>query len=209
MVEDQLRGRGVRDERVLDAMGRVPREEFAPHESAHSAYADHALTVGAGRTISQPYVVAVTLAAAAIGAEDDVLDVGTGSGYAAAVASLLARRVWTIERDAASAVAAAERLKRLGFANVRVAAGDGTRGWPAHAPYAAIVSSAACVQTPKAWLEQLADGGRIVGPIGPPDAQHLVRVTRGPRGVVRDSLLPVRYVPLIRGDGGDDLVELT
>jgi protein-L-isoaspartate(D-aspartate) O-methyltransferase len=208
MVESQLRSRGIRDARVLDAMGRVPREAFLPHDLAHVAYADQAVPVAGGQTISQPYVVALTLEAAGIGAEDAVLDVGTGTGYAAAVASLLAKHVWSVERDAALAVAASERLRRLGFANVRVAVGDGSRGWPAHAPYRAIVAAAAGADVPPAWVRQVAIGGRIVAPIGPRDAQHLVRITKSATGTVREQLTAVRYVPLVAGDGSEDLVEL-
>jgi protein-L-isoaspartate(D-aspartate) O-methyltransferase len=208
MVEEQLRARGVRDERVLDAMGRVPREEFAPHDAAESAYEDRPISIGGGQTISQPYVVALTVAAAAIGPDDDVLDVGTGSGYAAAVASLVAKRVWTVERDARLASLASERLRRLGYANVRVAVGDGARGWPAHAPYRAIVAAAAAVDVPPAWIAQIGIGGRIVAPFGPPDAQHLERITKSANGIVRERLTAVRYVPLVVGDGGDDVVEL-
>jgi protein-L-isoaspartate(D-aspartate) O-methyltransferase len=208
MVETQLRARGVRDPRVLDAMGRVPREEFLPHDAAHLAYADQPLPVGGGQTISQPYVVALTLEAARIDPEDEVLDVGTGTGYAAAVASLLANRVWSVERDAILAVAAADRLRRLSFANVHVAVGDGSRGWPAHAPYRAIVAAATAADVPPAWLRQLGNGGRIVAPLGPPDAQHLVRITKSAMGIVREKLTSVRYVPLVPGDGEDDVVEL-
>jgi protein-L-isoaspartate(D-aspartate) O-methyltransferase len=207
MVEQQLRARGVRDERVLDAMGRVPREEFVGHDAAAAAYDDRALSIGGGQTISQPYVVALTLAAADIAPDDDVLDVGTGSGYAAAVASHLARRVWTVERDAELAALAAERLRRLGYANVHVAVGDGARGWPAHAPYGAVVAAAAGADVPSAWIDQLADGGRIVAPIGTPDSQHLVGVARRGTRLVRETLAPVRYVPLVGGDD-EDPVEL-
>jgi protein-L-isoaspartate(D-aspartate) O-methyltransferase len=208
MVETQLRARGIRDPRVLDAMSRVPREAFVPHDLARVAYADQAVSVAGGQTISQPYVVALTLDAARIGSEDVVLDVGTGTGYAAAVASLLAARVWSVERDVALAVAASERLRRLGFANVRVAVGDGSRGWPAHAPYRAIVAAAAGADVPAAWVQQAAIGGRIVAPLGPRDAQHLVRITRSATGIVRETLAPVRYVPLVAGDGTEELVEL-
>ncbi len=208
MVETQLRARGIRDERVLDAMGRVPREEFVPHEAADRAYADQAVGIGGGQTISQPYVVALTLAAASIGPDDVVLDVGTGTGYAAAVASLLGRRVWTVERDAQLAVDASERLRRLGHANVGVVVGDGSRGLAARAPYAAIVAAAAGVDAPSAWTAQLAARGRIVAPLGPPASQHLVRITKSPRGLVRENLAAVRYVPLVGGAQDDETVEL-
>jgi len=208
MVDTQLRARGIQDPRVLDAMARVPREAFVPHDLAHAAYADQAVAVAGGQTISQPYVVALTLDAARIGSEDAVLDIGTGTGYAAAVASLLAERVWSVERDVALAVAASERLRRLGFANVRVAVGDGARGWPAHAPYRAIVVAAAGAEVPAAWVQQVAIGGRIVAPLGARDAQHLVRITRSATGTVRETLKPVRYVPLVSADGTEELVEL-
>ena len=208
MVQCQLRERGIADERVLDAMGRVPREEFVPHELAESAYADRALPIGGGQTISQPYVVAYTLEAAAIREGDRVLDIGTGSGYAAAVASLLAKSVFTIERDPSLAAAASERLRRLGFLTVRCAAGDGTGGWPAHLPYQAVVAAAAGIDVPSAWMRQVADGGRIVAPLGPPDAQNLVRLVRHGRMMERRKLLPVRYVPLVSEGGASGVVEL-
>jgi protein-L-isoaspartate(D-aspartate) O-methyltransferase len=208
MVEDQLVARGIRDPRVLDAMGRVPREAFVPHESAHLAYADQAFPIGGGQTISQPYVVALTMESAEIRADDRVLDIGTGCGYAAAVASLLAREVWSVERDTTLAVAALERLRRLGYRNVHVAVGDGSWGWAAHWPYGVVLAAAACPEVPTMWLAQLARGGRLVAPVGPADAQHLVRVSKSSMGIVRRKLIPVRYVPLVIGDGADDLVEL-
>lgn len=208
MVADQLEARGIRDARVLDAMGRVPREEFMPHDAAHVAYADHAYPIGGGQTISQPYVVALTMEAAGIREDDRVLDIGTGSGYAAAVASLLAREVWSVERDAALAVAARERLVRLGFRNVHVAVGDGSWGWAAHWPYGVVLAAAAAPEVPTMWIAQLARGGRLVAPVGPPDAQHLVRVSKSSMGLVRKRLIPVRYVPLVAEDGADALVEL-
>ena len=208
MVATQLRARGIRDPRVLDAMGRVPREAFVPHDEAELAYADHPLPIGGGQTISQPYVVALALEAARITPDDDVLDVGAGSGYAAAVTSHLARRVFAIERDPALAVAAAERLRRLGFANVRLAAGDAWCGWRAHAPYHVIVSAAASLDVPPAWMEQLAEGGRIVAPLGPPDGQQLVRITKDAGREHREKLLAVRYVPLVQGDSAQDAVEI-
>jgi protein-L-isoaspartate(D-aspartate) O-methyltransferase len=208
MVEAQLRARGIRDPRILDAMGRVPREEFVPHDAEHLAYADHPVPVGGGQTISQPYVVALTLEAAKLGSEDVVLDVGTGTGYAAAVAALVVKRVWSIERDPALAAAAAERLRRLGYANVRVAVGDGSRGWPAHAPFRAIVAGAAAADVPAAWVRQVVNGGRIVAPLGPADVQHLVRLTKSAMGIVREKLTSVRYVPLVAAEEAQELVEL-
>lgn len=201
MVDRQLRARGIRDPRVLDSMAAVPREHFVGPYDIHQAYDDFPLPIGAGQTISQPYVVAFTLEAARIGPDDVVLDVGTGSGYAAAVGSLIAREVWSVECVPELAQDAAKRLAALGYDNVHVVCADGSLGWPEHAPYDVIVSAAAAPQVPPAWKEQLAPGGRIVAPIEGTFGQQLARLTLTGEGWRREDLLPVRYVRLIGEQG--------
>src|SRR5512146_1805287 len=178
MVERHIRARGVRDPRVLAAMAAVPREAFLPPELAEFAYEDRPLPIAAGQTISQPYVVALMTEALKLQPGDDALEIGTGSGYAAAVLARIARRVFTIERHAGLAEAARARLAELGFGNVLVRCADGTLGWPDHAPYHAIIVAAGGPEPPRALLEQLAIGGRLVIPVGESRAQRLVRVTR-------------------------------
>mgnify|MGYP002403798893 CR=1 FL=1 len=201
MLEWHLRGRGLHDARVLDAMARVPREAFVSSADRRDAYGDHPLPIGEGQTISQPYVVAATLELARCRPTDRLLDVGTGSGYAAAVASLVVREVVTIERLPALAEDARVRLARLGYANVRVVVGDGTLGVPDAAPFDVIVAAAAGPVVPRAWKSQLADGGRIVAPVGTLDAQRLVRVTRDGAQFREEELMDVRYVPLVGEQG--------
>ena len=198
MVDEQLVPRGIRDQRVLGAMGRVPRHEFVPERSVPYAYEDHPMPIGDGQTISQPYIVALMLEAARIGAEDVVLDVGTGSGYAAAVTAELAHRVVSVERHPGLAVEAAATLDALGY-RVEVVTGDGTLGWPEGAPYDAIVAAATGPSVPRAWVEQLAPGGRIVMPVGRPGhAQHLaVFTSRADGELVKEDLGAVAFVPLV------------
>lgn len=202
MVEEQLARRGIEDQRVLDAMRRVPRHLFVEPSAAPYAYEDHPMPIGDGQTISQPYIVALMLEAARIGPEDRVLDVGTGSGYAAAVASLLGHRVVSIERHPSLAVGAAATLDALGY-RVEVVTGDGTLGWPAAAPYDAIVAAATGPSVPRAWVEQLAAGGRIVMPVGRPGrAQHLALFERSDGGTLRETNLgAVAFVPLLGEEG--------
>lgn len=202
MVEQQLVPRGIEDQRVLDAMRRVPRHEFVPVEQVRYAYDDHPLPIGDGQTISQPYIVALMLAAARIGPEDAVLDIGTGSGYAAAVAAELAHRVVSVERHPDLAVTAAATLEALGY-RVNVVTGDGTLGWPEGAPYDVIVAAATGPTVPRAWLDQLAPGGRIVMPIGHSGgAQHLAAFTRADDGTLRETNLgAVAFVPLLGEEG--------
>lgn len=184
---------------MLDAMGTVPREAFVPDVSRHEAYEDRPLPIGEGQTISQPYVVALMIEALSLDADDRVLEVGAGSGYAAAVLGRIARDVYAIERHASLAHAASDRMRRLGYDNVRVTAGDGTRGWPEEAPFDAILVSAGGPEVPEPLLDQLAPGGRLVIPLGDPwKDQELVRLERRAGGaVVRESLGHVRFVPLI------------
>jgi protein-L-isoaspartate(D-aspartate) O-methyltransferase len=202
MVERQIRARGVRDPRVLAALGAVPREQFLPAALAEFAYEDRPLPIEAGQTISQPYIVAVMAEALGLEPNDRVLEIGTGSGYAAAVLAHLAAEVYTIERHAVLASSARARLHQLGYANVVVHCGDGTLGWPEHAPFDAIVVAAGGPDVPRALLDQLAIGGRVVIPVGGGRAQELVRVTRvGPSELQRDELGAVQFVPLIGAHG--------
>ena len=206
MVEHQIEGRGVRDERVLDAMRTVPRERFVPASEAHEAYEDRPLSIGRGQTISQPYVVALMAEAAELQPGDRVLEIGTGSGYGAAVLAHVAAQVWTVERHAPLASAAREALQAVGCTNVHVLHADGTRGWPDAAPYDAIVVTAAGREVPQVLLDQLVDGGRLVMPVGDGFAQELVRVRRVGDRHEREDLGGVRFVPLLPDveDGTDD-----
>ena len=202
MVDEQLRPHRITDARVLAALGTVPREEFVPADLKPYAYIDRALGIEAGQTISQPLVVAAMTQALDVQPEDLVLEVGTGSGYQAAVLSLLARRVITIEREPVLAEHAAATLRRLGYDNVQVVLGDGSGGHPEDAPYPAILVAAAAPGVPAALLEQLAEGGRMAIPVEPPaGAEHQeLRLYRRVRGEVGyEVLFPVRFVPLITG----------
>ena len=204
MVASQVRGRGVRDPRVLDAMRQIPREAFVPEGMEEFAYEDSPLPIAEGQTISQPFIVALMIEAAAVKLGDKVLDVGTGSGYAAAVLAELAREVYTIEIVAPLAEQARRDLERLGYANVWVKQGDGYRGWPEHAPFDAIVVTAAPDHVPEPLLAQLAQGGRLVLPLGGSAAQELVLITRSAAGFTREQLLPVRFVPMTGEAQGSD-----
>lgn len=205
MVERQLRGRGIRDERVLQAFREVPRDAFVPRALANRAYEDVPLPIGAGQTISQPYVVALMIEALRVRPSDRVLEVGAGSGYAAAILSRLAGEVEAMERHPALARAAARRLRLLGYENVRVRVGDGTLGLPQRAPFDAILVSAGGPEVPAALATQLAAGGRLVIPVGSSWEQELLRITeRADRGLVRESLGPVVFVPLISGSAGTE-----
>lgn len=203
MVKQQLEGRGIRSVRVLEAMRTVPREAFVPADLASFAYDDLPLAIGLGQTISQPYIVALTLEALDLKPQDLALEVGAGSGYAACVLGQLVREVYAVERISALALSAQARLAALGQHNVHVVEGDGSLGLPAHAPYDAIAVSAAGPQVPKALLEQLSPGGRLVIPVGGAgDAQELLRVTRQEGGGFRREMLAgVRFVPLIGAQG--------
>ncbi len=203
MVEQQLRRRDIDDPRVLEAMAAVPREVFVPERLGRVAYADGPLPIGEGQTISQPYVVALMAQAAMIGPDARVLDVGTGSGYGAAVLARLAAEVYTVERVAGLARRAEAAFHRLGLERIRIRVCDGSRGWPEAAPFDAILVAAAAPSVPKALLGQLAEGGRLVIPVGAlDDGQSLLRITRsGPDRYQRDSLGPVAFVPLIGEPG--------
>lgn len=202
MVDRDIRARGVSDPRVLEAMRTVPREAFVRADLIDEAYADHPLPIEAGQTISQPYIVAVMTEALRLAPTDRVLEIGTGSGYAAAVLAKIADEVYTIERHQELADSARERLARLGFSKVVVRCGDGTLGWPERAPFDAIVVTAGGPEVPRALLAQLAIGGRLVIPVGDGTTQELVRMTReGPAKFRREELGAVQFVPLIGAQG--------
>ena len=203
MVDVQLAGRDIRDAAVLDAMRAVPREAFVPQDLTACAYDDGPLPIGSGQTISQPYVVAFMIAAAAPKAGDRALEIGTGSGYSAAVLASIVKEVYTIERIAVLADAATCRLGDLGYRNVHVRCGDGTLGWPEYAPYDVIIVTAAGPRVPPALLAQLAAGGRLVMPVGSDQfSQRLVRLYRRADGkLLEEHLEAVAFVPLIGAEG--------
>ncbi len=202
MIESQIRGRGVRDERVLEAMRRVPRHEFVPAEQQQVAYGDHALPIGYGQTISQPYIVGFMTEALMLTESDVVLEIGSGSGYQAAILAELAREVYSIELVPALAERARQTLARLGYRNVQVRAGDGYQGWPEHAPFSRIIVTAAPEEIPQALVEQLAVGGRMILPVGPAAGdQELVIVTKSKDGIATVRSLPVRFVPMVKPPG--------
>jgi protein-L-isoaspartate(D-aspartate) O-methyltransferase len=202
MVESQIAARGVHDPTTLAAMRSVPREAFVPPELAEFAYQDTPLPIESEQTISQPYIVALMAAALELGPGDRVLEIGTGSGYAAAVLSRMAGEVYTVERHEELARVASRRLRDLAFDNVSVLHGDGTLGWSEHAPYDAIVVAAGGPKVPPSLLDQLAVGGRLVIPVGEEKAQTLVRITRGSDGrLSEENLGAVRFVPLIGAEG--------
>jgi protein-L-isoaspartate(D-aspartate) O-methyltransferase len=195
-----LRRRGITEQSVLRAMDEVPREHFVAPETIDAAYADQALPIACGQTISQPYVVAYMTEKLDVHPEHRVLEVGTGSGYQTAVLSRLAREVVTIERYRTLADTARMRLQTLGYENVEVEVGDGLHGVPERAPYDRIIVTAAAEDVPKALIDQLAEGGVMVLPLGSHDAtQVLVKLTKNKDRIAREDLLPVRFVPLLPG----------
>jgi protein-L-isoaspartate(D-aspartate) O-methyltransferase len=199
MVEAQLRARGIRDQRLLNAMASIPRHEFVEARYRGQAYEDHPLPIDAGQTISQPYIVALMLELLQLDPSSKLLEIGTGSGYQTAVLSKLANHVYTVERHPQLARQAADRLSRLGLSNVSVVTGDGSMGLAEHAPFDAIVVSAAAAQIPPALFEQLREGGRMIIPVGPPEAQEL-QLVRKQTGKALVSLREgCRFVPLISG----------
>lgn len=201
MVERQLRRRGIDDERVLVAMGEVPREEFAPERYRGRAYTDSALPIGEGQTISQPWIVAAICQALELQGSERVLEVGSGSGYSAAVLSRLAAGVTSIERHAALADRARHTLDALGVENVELLVGDGTRGVPERSPFEAIAVHATAPAPPRTLLAQLADGGRMVVPIAAEGADLLTVFRRAGAELRREEIAPCRFVPLIGEEG--------
>jgi len=197
MVEEQIQARNIYDERVLEVMRKVPRHRFVPPEHWHLAYADCPLPIGQSQTISQPYIVSLMTELLMLGGNEVVLEIGTGSGYQAAVLSLLARQVYTIERHKRLATQAAIVLAELGLTNVQVLVGDGSLGWPEHAPYDGVIATAAAPRVPKPLLEQLADGGHLVIPVGSRGGQYLERWVRQGEKFVREQGVPVAFVPLL------------
>jgi protein-L-isoaspartate(D-aspartate) O-methyltransferase len=210
MVHEQLERRGIRNPRVLEAMATTPREAFAAGKDALDparAYADGALPVGRGQTLSQPYMVAAMTEALAPTAGARVLEIGTGTGYQTAILAAVSGHVWTIERDPILAREARARLRELGVTNVEFRVGDGTLGWPEEAPFDGILVTAAAPSVPDSLLEQLAPGGRMIIPVGTREMQELLLVERGDGGVETRTLMECRFVPLVgeegwRPDGG-------
>ena len=202
MVSRQIEARGIGDPALLAALRAVPREEFVSPDQADDAYGDYPLPIEAGQTISQPYIVALMIEAAEIGADAHVLEIGAGSGYAAAVIGQIAKSVVGIERHHELAELAAERMGRLGYHNVRIVEGDGSRGWPGEAPFDAILAAASGSHVPQTLIDQLKPGGRLVMPLGGRwSIQSLVKLTkRGDGRIDREELGAVRFVPLIEAD---------
>jgi len=201
MVEAQLRDRGIRDERVLEAMSRIPRHEFVAEEYRSQAYEDHPIPIGQNQTISQPFIVAASLQALSLQGSESVLEVGTGSGYQTALLAVLARAVYSIERHAVLANSAQVVLDKLGITNTKIIVGDGSHGAPKFCPYDAILVSAAAPSVPRALFEQLAEAGKMVIPVGPQHSQELQMVRKRAGLPVVEVIEGCRFVPLI-GAGG-------
>ena len=198
MVAEQIRARGVADERVLDALTRVPRDRFIPEALLNDAHGDHPVPIGHGQTISQPYIVAYMTEALRVEPRHRVLEIGTGCGYQTAVLAELAAEVFSVERIPELAARARETLDGLGYTNVQIRAGDGYEGWPEHAPYDRVLGAAAADAIPPALVDQLVDGGILVLPVGTFHQELRVIQKRGARTEVL-ATLPVRFVPMIKG----------
>ncbi|MBI5678228.1 MAG: protein-L-isoaspartate(D-aspartate) O-methyltransferase [Planctomycetes bacterium] len=200
MVEEQIAYRGIVDKGVLEAMQTVPRHLFIPEENRSYSYYDQPVPIGFGQTISQPYIVAFMTELLKLGKEDVVLEVGTGSGYQAAILSKLVKQVYTIEIIEGLGKEASKRLKTMGYTNVEVKVGDGYKGWPEHAPFDAIIVTAAAEHVPQPLIDQLKPGGRLIIPVGGVyEVQDLMLITKDASSkVVKASIIPVRFVPLIR-----------
>ena len=201
MVETQIAGRGVKDTRVLAAMRRIPRHEFLPEAIRGVAYADQALPIGEGQTMSQPYMVALMTELLGLKGPERVLEIGTGSGYQAAVLAELCEKVYTVERVKMLAAQARTVLDRLGYKNVAIKVYDGTYGWKEMAPFDAIIVTAGSPDVPSALVDQLKDNGRLVIPVGERHSQQLVRMIKTPHGIVTEKSIPCIFVPLIGAYG--------
>ena len=201
MVAEQLERRGIRDQRVLEAMRQVPRHLFVDLSLAHRAYEDHPLPIGEHQTISQPYIVALMTAALGLQGSDRVLEVGTGSGYQTAILAELANWVYSIERIPSLAERAKKTLERLGYRNVSIKVGDGSLGWPEVAPFEAIVVTAGAPDIPLSLIEQLHEGGRLVIPVGSLCSQTLRRVIKGEKGIQQEDLAGCVFVKLVGEQG--------
>jgi protein-L-isoaspartate(D-aspartate) O-methyltransferase len=204
MVEYQIRSRGISNPHVLGAMREIPRHLFIPPPYNTSAYDDAPLPIGNGQTISQPYIVALMTELLDPRPEDHVLEIGAGSGYQAAILSILVQHVTTIERIPAVADLARENLAKIGLKNISIIVGDGTKGYPEHAPYDGIMITAATPEIPKPLIDQLAVGGILVAPVGGREIQELITVTKNENGTLRSSHGGVRFVPLIGEHGWAD-----
>jgi protein-L-isoaspartate(D-aspartate) O-methyltransferase len=201
MVERQLRGRDITDARVLNAMAAVPRHRFVPEKLQGMAYADGPLPIGHGQTISQPYIVALMSQVLAIQPGERVLEIGTGSGYQAAVLAAMGARVFSIEIVAELGRRAAATLKPLGYDRIRLKIGDGYKGWPEHAPFDAVIVTCAPKKVPQPLKEQLAEGGRMVIPVGPRNRQQLVLLTKENGEIRQQKVVDVRFVPMVNEKG--------
>ena len=200
MVAQQLRTRGISDERVLMAMNKVPREEFVPDQFRTESYTDGPLPIGYGQTISQPYVVAAMTGQLELQPGDKVLEIGTGSGYQAAILAELAADVYSIEIVEPLAQSATTTLHRLGYGNVHVKAGDGYKGWSEHGPYDAIIVTCAPDHVPQPLVDQLKEDGRMTIPVGPPQAQELYVLKKRNGQLQQTAIMDVRFVPMMRGE---------
>ena len=197
MVEEQLRRRGLKDERVLEAMLRIPREEFVPKSLAESAYGDHPLPIGEGQTISQPYMVALMVETLALKGDEKVLEIGTGSGYEAAILACLCQEVYTVERIPFLVRLAKENLQKFKFRNIIVKEGDGSLGWSEFSPYQGIMVACAASETPPALIEQLAEGGRLLIPLGGRYMQELTLIKKRGGKLETEDICGCVFVPLI------------
>lgn len=204
MIERDIVGRGIRDPRVIAAMKKVDRALFVPPEWRDSAYGDHPLSIGAGQTISQPYMVAFMTETLGLSGKERVLEIGTGSGYQTAILAELALEVYTVERIESLATAAEDRLAAMGYSNIRFHIGDGSLGWEEHAPYDRIIVTAAAPAAPSSLIEQIAEGGRMVIPTGPQDGQVLEIIDRRENVILRKKSMGCIFVPLIGEEGFPD-----
>jgi len=199
MVKRQIEARGVTDERVLSAMRTVPRDRFVPGHYLSMAYEDHPLPIGHGQTISQPYIVALMSELCDLNGTEKVLEIGTGSGYQAAVLSFLAKDVYSIELVDALGAAAKNRLSKMGYDNVHLRIGDGYKGWPEEAPFDVVILTAAPPEIPDELINQLKDGGVLVAPVGE-ELQELVKIRKTGSKITRETITYVRFVPMVRGN---------